>query len=173
MLTYTGKCIDVLNFQPQDICIEDIAHSLSMICRYVGHVRFFFSVAYHSVLVSELCTPQQKLAALLHDASEAYLSDIASPLKETPVFAEYRALEYKIQSMINKVFGAYVSETDRDEIMNYDINIRLVEMKQLLPYASKVLNTDDIPPQYENIKIRAYSPEESEQLFLAKFNELV
>ena len=86
MDTFTGKRIDVLRVQPDDVCIEDIAHSLALQCRFNGHTPRFYSVAEHSVRVSELCEKigynrETRLMALLHDAAEAYLGDIIRPVK--------------------------------------------------------------------------------------------
>jgi len=83
--TYTGH-----PFKPfkkgEVIRIEDIAHSLSLICRFGGHCRVHYSVAEHSCLTEEIVhhlggTQQDRLAALLHDASEAFLGDWTSPVK--------------------------------------------------------------------------------------------
>jgi len=79
--TCTGKRFDLLDSDPESICIEDIAHSLSHQSRFTGHCKWFYSVALHSILVCEKAEPQDKLYALLHDAAEAYIGDISTPLK--------------------------------------------------------------------------------------------
>ena len=84
--TYTGKKAEPLELRHAQVCIEDIAHALSNICRFGGHTRRFYSVAEHSVrMADELWagrgTGMLSLAALLHDAPEAYLGDIPAPLK--------------------------------------------------------------------------------------------
>lgn len=87
--TFTGKYIDPLNPDPALICIEDIAHALSMLPRFGGHTQRFYSVAQHSISCCEWAPAEHKLAALLHDASEAYLLDIPSPVKKRiPGYAE-------------------------------------------------------------------------------------
>jgi hypothetical protein len=77
----SGKQIDLLCPTPDMICIEDIAHALSNICRFGGHSRLFYSVAQHSVLVAELGPIRLRKEALLHDATEAYVGDVIKPLK--------------------------------------------------------------------------------------------
>jgi len=96
--TFTGKKIDPLNFKKEDICMEDIAHSLSMLCRFNGHCKYFYSVAEHSVRVSQLVPDELKPAALLHDSSEAYLSDMPEPTKG--LFPQFGELEENILRVI-------------------------------------------------------------------------
>ncbi len=78
--TYTGKKFDLLDPQPEDICIEDIAHHLSLLCRYNGTCSHHYSVAQHCVLAKGL-VPRHPAQALFHDAGEAYYGDFSSPLK--------------------------------------------------------------------------------------------
>lgn len=87
--TYTGRHIDPVNPDPDMICIEDIAHALSLICRGNGHVQTFFSVGQHCIncareALARGCSDRMALACLLHDASECYLSDVPRPFKKTP-----------------------------------------------------------------------------------------
>lgn len=79
--TFSGLHVRPLALDPGPIDIMDIAHALSHQCRFNGHTRSFYSVAEHSVRVAELVPMCDRLAALLHDAAEAYLGDIVSPLK--------------------------------------------------------------------------------------------
>jgi hypothetical protein len=79
--TYTGRKFYPLCPRSQDVCIEDIAHALALECRYTGHCREFFSVAQHSVMVSEMLSGEAAIWGLLHDAAEAYLCDLAKPIK--------------------------------------------------------------------------------------------
>src|SRR6266496_3875421 len=85
----SGKWFNVFNPKPEDVDIRDIAHALSNQCRFTGHTKEFYSVAQHSVLVSTFCAPEDAAWGLLHDASEAYLSDIASPVKKHPDFGPF------------------------------------------------------------------------------------
>lgn len=102
--TYTGKAFDLENPRVEDICIEDIAHALSNLCRYTGHCKQFYSVAQHSVLCSLEAPDELKLAALMHDAAEAYVGDVSSPLKRLPGMGSYRALELCILQKIWEKF---------------------------------------------------------------------
>jgi len=102
--TYSGVWFDALNIDPDLIRLEDIAHALSNLCRYTGHCREFYSVAEHSFWVSTQVPEDYRLAGLMHDASEAYLNDIAKPLKDSPLYVEYRELEEQLQAAIYSKF---------------------------------------------------------------------
>ena len=78
--TVTGKKINLLNPDPDQICLEDIALALEKMPRFNGHTTSNWSVLDHSLAVASLVTPEYKLQALLHDATEAYICDIPSPL---------------------------------------------------------------------------------------------
>jgi 5'-deoxynucleotidase YfbR-like HD superfamily hydrolase len=108
ILTFTGKWFDVLDPDPDRICLEDIAGALSKLCRFGGHCNLFYSVAEHSLLASDLAMRafdgNIMLArwGLLHDASEAYVVDLPRPIKRQ--IAEYVRIEDKIQEAIAKRF---------------------------------------------------------------------
>jgi len=105
IVTYTGKIVTPLNPDPETICIEDIAHSLANQCRFTGHTKEFYSVAQHSVLVSQLVPPEDVKWGVLHDASEAYLSDIARPIKQAEGLGEtYLETEYLLMRAIAERF---------------------------------------------------------------------
>ena len=103
--TYRGKKLWPLDPNPSDIDIQDIAHALSNNCRWTGHVKSFYSISQHSVLVSQIVEPENALAGLLHDASEAYLSDIARPVKYSEPMEGYREIEANLERVINEKFG--------------------------------------------------------------------
>lgn len=106
--TVSGLLIDP--FVPNLDCIlwTDIVHAQSNLCRYTGHVREFFSVGLHTIVVEELVrrmggTPQERRWALLHDGSEAYFNDIASPVKrELP---DYKQAEKNFQKVLAHKYG--------------------------------------------------------------------
>lgn len=104
IMTYTGRTINPLDLQPDDVCIEDIAHALACCNRFAGHIAKPISVAQHSVYVSRLCDDTGlELQALLHDASEYILGDMTKWLKAAmPVFQE---AEDRAQTIILQKFG--------------------------------------------------------------------
>lgn len=105
--TYRGGVFHILDPKPDEIDIVDIAHALSMTCRFTGHVRNFYSVAEHCLRVSELVPEHHRLWALLHDASEAFIADVSSPAKQLAEFKPYRTLEAKIERAIFERFGLF------------------------------------------------------------------
>jgi hypothetical protein len=101
--TYTGLYVNVDNPEPAMFSIIDIAHALSMQPRYGGHLRRYYSVAQHCIECALEVPIKDSLAALLHDASEAYLCDIPSPIKK--LLPDYHRIENKVMSVIADKFG--------------------------------------------------------------------
>lgn len=101
--TVTGLYINVFDPTPEMICIEDIAHALSMQCRFGGHLPYFYSVAQHSAYCCSLAESEHKFAALMHDASEAYLLDIPRPIKNK--LENYKKIEDGLMKVIAEKFG--------------------------------------------------------------------
>jgi uncharacterized protein len=104
-VTFSGIRVNPFDLKPEHVCIEDIAHALSMQCRFIGHVRQFYSVAEHSVRVSWNVPHEHALWGLLHDASEAYATDLIRPIKRAPGFEAYIEMENRIERVIAGVFG--------------------------------------------------------------------
>lgn len=102
--TFSGEYIDILNPRPEQIHLEDIAHALSHQCRFAGHLPVFYSVAQHSIHCCDLVEDRdQRLSALLHDASEAYLLDIPTPVKSQ--LANYEEIERNLMTVVAQKFG--------------------------------------------------------------------
>lgn len=95
--TRSGIYIDLLDPDPKHIIIEDIAFALSNICRFTGHCNFY-SVAEHSINVCNNLEEEYKFCGLMHDATEAYLSDISTPLKQ--LLPEYKRIELNMWKII-------------------------------------------------------------------------
>lgn len=101
--TYSGHYFDVFDPNPDHIEIEDIAHSLSLLCRFAGHIKSFYSVAEHSIWVCNKVSKTHALTALLHDASEAYLIDLPKPIKDE--ISQYLEVENNLMKVIAEKFG--------------------------------------------------------------------
>ena len=154
--TYTGRKLDLANPNPDDLDLDDIAHALSLICRFTGHVREFYSVAQHCVIVSSLVPPELALSALLHDATEAYIGDVSRPLKG--LLPEYRAIEARLWAAIAERFGV----TEAPEIKLADNIALLWERRDLLgepvaPWAEEHLLAG--VPDYKCVAWRSESAE--------------
>lgn len=103
--TYSGKALYPWRPTPDSILIEDIAHALAGHGRWGNHSKEFMSVGNHSMLVAMLCKPENRLWALLHDASEAYLGDIPTPIKRC--LPDYTEVEKILQTAIYRKFGLF------------------------------------------------------------------
>jgi uncharacterized protein len=103
-ITYSGKTIDLAAIQPEQINIRDITAGLSKLCRFSGQINKFYSVAQHSAMLSVIVPDNLKKVALLHDASEAYLQDIISPLKQM-LGEPYKKIEHSFMDAIFDRFG--------------------------------------------------------------------
>lgn len=169
--TFSGLELDILNPHPDQISIIDIAHGLSNLCRYTGQTRFFYSVAQHSVLVATYLEkkygPAEAFAGLLHDASEAYMGDVATPLKK--LLPEYISLEHRLQMMINEKFKVGYHPT---EVMEADSKIFMMEAPYLLPKAKWEFLDDMNINQTEVPKWDIYftPPQEAYKQFLMYFH---
>lgn len=123
--TYTGIMFDLLDPKPEMVCIEDIAHSLSMLCRFNGHCNRFYSVAEHSIEVwryaikSSYCGfgPVAR-ASFLHDASEAYLGDMTRPLKRH--IPQYQEIEANVEKVIRERFNIEWDTPIAAEVKRFD-----------------------------------------------------
>jgi uncharacterized protein len=165
--TFTGKQFWFTD--PFQICIEDIAGALSKICRFTGHCSDFYSVAEHSVLVSFLVPKELQLSALLHDASEAYLSDISSPLKE--MLPRYKKLEKTITESIGYYFKLPKNYSKLYEVKLAD-HIQLKEEANLLiPSKGSTWNFPDTLPR--GITPKLLTPKQAEVFFLERFKDLI
>ena len=164
--THSGIRFTPTNPNLEMINLEDIAHALSMTCRFNGHTHQFYSNAQHSVGVSYLSDEKDQLHGLLHDASEAYLVDLPSPLKRTPEFNFYKKLENNLQSLIYKKFG--LSEEEPASVKKADLLMLATEARDLIsPRPDWILPTIPLP-----FKIVPLPPGEAKSLFLERFNQL-
>jgi uncharacterized protein len=166
--TYTGKKFYPLEPRIADVCIEDIAHSLSMLCRFTGHCRSFYSVAEHSIRVSRLCSPANQLYGLLHDQTEYVLNDVSSPLKRSGYFEDYRRIEKRLHVVMCQKFG--LPEEEPAEVKEADLQMLATEARDLLAGGAH----PDFHLNYEahHEIIQPLAPGQAEELFLARYREL-
>lgn len=165
MQTFTGRQFWPLDPRADEVFIEDIAHALSLACRFGGHCERFYSVAEHSYLASYIVPPEDALVALLHDASEAYVVDIPRPLK--PYLAGYKDIETRVWLAIAERFG--VSPDMPASVKIADNAMLLAEAEQIMkPHPAPW----SVPGEAANVAIYGMRPAEAEHKFLARFAEL-
>jgi len=136
--TYTGRKVHPFDVKSREIYLLDIAVALSHLCRFTGHCQRFYSVGQHSIHVAELVYTQTSdedtvRAALLHDASEAYLNDLSSPVKK--MLPSYKDAEQRMQQCIEKKF--HCSQVDHGVIKWADSVLILNEAEQLMDSQGK------------------------------------
>lgn len=173
--TYTGKKFYPLDPRPEDVCIEDIAHSLAMQCRFNGHTRVFYSVAEHSVLMAQELkafgySKETQLYGLLHDVAEAYLCDLPRPIKHQ--LSIYRYAERILQKMILSALGLPQPGIDSRAIVKFMDSC-------LLGYEGRKLMSDrdawtalfgNFTPK--STSTLGMAPDTAKKLFLDLFSEL-
>jgi hypothetical protein len=140
MLTATGATIDLRLVAPEQIRLADIAHHLAQLNRYTGACSRPYSVAEHSLLVCEIAereigirSPSVLLAALLHDAHEAYTADLSSPMKQA-IGAAWHEVENRVAWSVRRRFGVLVASTSAAKDIRWaDLCALSTERAQLMP----------------------------------------
>lgn len=169
--TYTGRQFYPLDPASWDVDIVDIAQALSLKCRYGGHTDHFYSVAQHSVLVAQFAEPEDRLAALLHDAHEAYspFGDVPRPIKHAdPVLsAAIDQIESRLDKAIAAQFGLPYPLTN-SRIKALDNRILMDEREHCL---SPTPYDWDISFEPLGIEIEPWSWRASRERFLEAFYE--
>lgn len=149
------------------ITITDIARSLSMQCRYNGHVIRFYSVAEHCVLLSRAVAPKNARWALLHDAAEAYLGDMVHPLRQQ--LPEFGRIDERITAQIYRRFG--LATATPEQVKSYDRRIVLDEADVLTWW-----DPSEWPPLrgYKplGVAVTGWSPDRAEAEYLSRFRQL-
>ena len=134
--TYTGKEFYPMDPQPEAIDIRDIAHALSMVCRGNGHVNRFFSVAQHCIncaleAAARGYSSRVILACLIHDASEAYMSDVPRPFKQ--FLGEYLKQEERLLEVVyEKFLGSPLTDTEQKILKQIDDDMLYFDLRELL-----------------------------------------
>jgi hypothetical protein len=156
--TYSGLYFDFSAPTKDMICIEDVAHALSHLCRFGGHSPEFYSVAQHCCYVANACPDEFKKEGLLHDAAEAYMLDVPKPMKRMPFMSGYVAQEELIHFIIARKFGiperisSVVKQVDQ-LILIKEWNTFVLKEKCLLDFSF-------------------WKPEQAKQEFLNLYNKL-
>lgn len=133
--THSGRQFWPLDPRPEDVWPGDLAHSLSLQCRFAGHCREFYSVAQHSILAVDVAVTlgadaRMQLAVLLHDAAEAYVADVPRPLKR--FLAGYRAVEVAVQDAVFSRFGLALGAGEHRFIKHCDEVMLATEKRDLM-----------------------------------------
>lgn len=171
--TYTGIMMDPTKPRPEQLCIEDIAHALPMLCRANGHFRSFYSVGQHSINCMKEAqargySPRLQLACLLHDGSEAYLSDVTRPVKQE--LPAYKLIEEPLQDMIwNKWLDQPLTEAETEQVFDVD-NAMLYHEFIALMNGTKLYDQEPPLSSEPEFAFRGFEPVQQE--FLTLFHEL-
>lgn len=169
---YGGGRYYPLNPQAEHIDINVIAHALSNICRYNGHCAWHYSVAQHSVLVSKLCDRRDAKWGLLHDAAEAFVCDVARPLKDTSAMAAYREIEDRNMLAVCSRFGLHEDEPESVYVADKETALAIearAMMQPLDPGWAMWINGVDVPP---HVKIERLTPAEARYTFMQRWHEV-
>lgn len=167
--TFTGKKFFPLNPRVEDVCIDDIAHALSNVCRYGGHCRQFYSVAQHCCMVSDWI-PEFKLEALMHDATEAYLGDMVRPVKHSEGMKGFRDAEARLEWSIAAALDLdFLPETVK-LVKEYDNRALFTEKKFILTHQGMLWSSpvEPLPVAY----LTPWTPEQAEEEFLERYFSL-
>ncbi|WP_256619172.1 HD family hydrolase [Parvularcula maris] len=179
----SGRRLDILDPSPLDIEVEDIAHGLARVARWNGQTIGTrpFNVAQHSVIVENLCGQikpdwkrEWRLASLLHDAPEYVIGDMISPFKRA-LGATYRQVEAGLQRAIHLRFGlpAELPEHVEKLIKKADRACAYFEATQIAGFGkTEAKKLFPVPRSVEPLEIDILSTEESQALYLARFEEL-
>lgn len=156
---------------PDTVDIGDVAHALSHVCRYAGHCAWHYSVAQHSLLVAYLCPKKYRLWGLLHDATEAYLMDVPTPLKR--MLPDYKALEQKVEEVVLGKFG--LSGPMPAEVKEADLMALAVEHRDL--FSGKGTSPQEwaildgiVPPS--DVRVTKWEPQRAANEFLNMYLRL-
>jgi hypothetical protein len=168
MQTYTGRAFYPMTPRAEDVDIRDIAHALSLICRYGGHTRRFYSVAEHCWLMSYAVPLEHALKALLHDATEAYVGDMVRPLKhQLPAYME---AEDRVWTEITARFG--ITQDMPACVKQADNRILLDERAALLTPPPHAWVADEQQATPLGVRVNAWAPDVAELWYLQRFHEL-
>lgn len=149
MQTHNGIAVDLLNPKPEHILLEDIGHALARLARFNGHLRQTYTVAEHCIHVASLLPPQLKIYGLLHDATEAYMGDLITPIKD--MCPEFRRIESVLEDAIYAAFNLPpLGPGDKYQLKKADRTMLFAEKRTLMQFPDwhKYDGEDAQPFQY-------------------------
>lgn len=165
--TYTGIQFWPLDPRPEELEIKDIAHSLSLLCRFNGHCKRYYSVAEHSIHVANFLPADLQLAGLLHDASEAYIADLPMPVKRN--LPDYNAIEEILHKVITERYS--LPWPLPKEVKRVDSLLLATEKNALM--GPEPAPWHSMPDPVDATLIQGWQPEQAERRFLQMFQRLV
>jgi len=182
MLTATGQTVDLRYIGVPDISVLDIAHHLSQINRFTGAAKRPYSVAEHSLLVCEILQseravrdPRVLMAALMHDAHEAYTSDLSTPMKQV-VGEAWQREEARVEHAVHERFGIVGVAREHRELVRWaDLTALSTERAGLMPKAGPQwpATTSHPPVDWWDFDARAkFTWQDWRSAFMDRFAEL-
>lgn len=171
--TLSGRRVNPFDASPEDIDPGDIATALSNLCRFGGHSSAFYSVAQHSAIVADLleqagATPDELMAALLHDAAEAYLGDLPHPIKHrSELGAHFKTAEKNLEAVIERRFALPDAAT---RIKAIDRALLATERRRFSRVAWSWPELEGIEPL--DIEIDPWPPERAAHEFLERYERI-
>lgn len=168
--TATGRQFWSYTPRSEDVCIDDIALALAKSCRFAGHVRrdvWLYSIAQHSVLVSEVVPLECARHALLHDAHEAYTQDIIRP-NRWMLDVRFTDAEYRCKRAIGQRFGVNLLDLP-EAVKRADMAVLATERRDVVEHKDRPWQLTEAPLP---APIVPWDARTAYALFLARFREL-
>lgn len=173
--TYTGRAVDLVDPKPETIYLDDIVWSLSMICRYTGHTRRFYSVLEHSCHVSDYLlrvAPAHAPGGLMHDTPEGYGGDMSYPMQ----LAIGEPARSVIKALHRRVWVAISTSLDVHPDIEHPL-VKDADRRILLDERDAILGPPPIPWEIESaerlgVTIEGWSPERARREFLTRYATL-
>lgn len=166
ILLLSGEYFDIAEPEASAFQVSDIAHALGNICRFTGHPERFYSVAEHSVICSHMVPPEDAMAALMHDAAEAFIGDVSAPLKS--LLPDYMAVTHRVEQAVWSRLGLPLTLPPSVKIADR----RALAVEQRVCMGNGDDWGIDEPTDEDCALIRFLSPEDARAAFLERYHDL-